>query len=160
MSAVLETAALGLRPMREADLVAVAGIEGRAYEFPWSAGIFGDCLRVGYSCWVAEADGCLAGYAIMSVGAGESHILNLCVDPDLQGRGLGRMLLDHMLDIASRHRASIAFLEVRPSNAAAVHLYRSAGFAMVGTRRGYYPARGGREDALILSRALEPAPAS
>lgn len=154
MSAVLKEPAARLRPMREADLAAVVAVEREAYEFPWSQGIFGDCLRVGYCCWVAELEEALGGYAIMSVGAGESHILNLCVRPRVQGRGLGRLLLGHMLALARKHHAGIAFLEVRPSNHSAIRLYRGAGFNLVGTRRGYYPARHGREDALILSRSL------
>lgn len=159
MSAVLKEPAARLRPMCEADLPAVVAVEREAYEFPWSQGIFGDCLRVGYCCWVAELEEApgghaISGYAIMSVGAGESHILNLCVRPSAQRRGLGRMLLGHMLALARKHHACIAFLEVRPSNHGAIRLYRGAGFNLVGTRRGYYPARHGREDALILSRSL------
>jgi ribosomal-protein-alanine N-acetyltransferase len=140
--------------MREADLGRVVMVERQAYEFPWSEGIFSDCLRVGYCCWVAERGRQLDGYSVMSVGAGESHILNLCVRPAVQGRGIGAILLDHMLGVAVAHHAEIAYLEVRLSNRAAIALYESAGFAMVGTRRGYYPAAQGREDAMILSRSL------
>ncbi len=154
MSAVLKPALTRVRPMQEADLGGVAQVERQAYEFPWSEGIFGDCLRVGYNCWVVEHAGRLAGHAIMSVAVGESHLLNLCVRPDDHGCGLGRRLLQHMLGVAGDHHATIMFLEVRPSNRVAIRLYESAGFASVGTRRGYYPARHGREDAIILSRTL------
>jgi ribosomal-protein-alanine N-acetyltransferase len=154
MSAVLEQPLLRLRPMADGDLSAVLDIERDAYEFPWSRAIFQDCLRVGYCCWVLEYDGVVSGYGVMSVGAGESHILNLCIAPVLQGGGLGRSLLDHLLDIARGHRADVAFLEVRPSNGVARHLYERTGFGEVGTRRNYYPARFGREDAIIMARAL------
>jgi ribosomal-protein-alanine N-acetyltransferase len=154
MSAVIKLPQLQFRPMAECDLPAIMEIEVNAYPFPWSNIIFQDCLQVGYCCWVLERDYELAAYAIMSIGAGESHILNLCVSPQFQGQGLGGTLLDHMLEIAQKHKADTAFLEVRPTNFGAIKLYFKAGFDEVGIRRNYYPAKCGREDALILARAL------
>lgn len=154
MSAVLKPALLDVRPMAESDLGSILAIEAAAYEFPWTLAIFRDCLRVGYCCWVLEHDGSPAGYGVMSVGAGESHILNLCIQPDLQGLGLGTYLLNCLLDIARGHNADTAFLEVRPSNDAAKRLYLRAGFDEVGMRRNYYPAPFGREDAIIMARSL------
>lgn len=154
MSAVVKTSLLNIRPMVEADLAGVLEIECAAYEFPWSRRIFQDCLRVGYCCWVLEQDGEIAGYGIMAVAAGESHILNLCIGPVWQRLGRGRMLLDYLMEVARKHRADTMFLEVRPSNSAAQRLYRDAGFDEVGMRRNYYPARSGREDALIMARTL------
>ncbi len=154
MSAVLQVPKNHLRPMSEGDLSDVTGIEAEAYPFPWTAQIFRDCLRVGYSCWVAERYGHIQGYGVMSVSAGECHILNLCVRPDLRRQGVGWRMLDHLLDLAREHRAETALLEVRPSNRAAVALYHRAGFGEVGIRREYYPAAKGREDALILARDL------
>jgi ribosomal-protein-alanine N-acetyltransferase len=153
MSAVLKPR-ISFRPMLEEDLPAVIEIERAAYEFPWSENVFRDCLRVGYCCWVLERDALIQAYGVMSVGAGESHILNLCVRPDSQGQGLGSTMLHYLLDLARKHRADTAFLEVRPSNGAALRLYNRAGFTEVGMRRRYYPATGGREDALILARSL------
>ncbi len=140
--------------MREADLEAVMAIESRAYEFPWTETIMADCLRVGYSCWVMEQQGELSGYGVMSVAVGECHILNLCVSPEQRGHGLGSRLLTTLLEHAVEHHAKIAFLEVRPSNRAAVALYSSAGFNEIGLRSNYYPANGGREDALIMALHL------
>lgn len=154
MSAVPRPAGVSLRPMTQEDVEAVIGVEVRSYEFPWTEGIFRDCLQVGYSCWLAEADSTLTGYGIMSVAAGESHILNLCVDPDWQGRGIGRMLLEQMLRAARAHGADIALLEVRPSNLAALRLYEQLGFNQYSVRRAYYPSRDGREDALMLAKSL------
>ncbi|MCL5668770.1 MAG: ribosomal protein S18-alanine N-acetyltransferase [Gammaproteobacteria bacterium] len=154
MSAVLKQPVRQLRPMTEEDIDAVLAIERRAYPYPWSGGIFRDCLRVGYCCWVCEQDGQLAGYAVMSVAAGESHILNLCVAPPLQGQGLGRFILRHMLDLARRHGADTMLLEVRPSNYAALKLYADMGFNEVGIRKAYYPAAKGKEDAIVLARSL------
>jgi len=154
MSAVIRESTASFRPMDEQDLTAVLAIEGMAYEFPWSRIIFRDCLRVGYCCWVMERDEIIDGYSVMSVAVGECHILNLCVNPGCHGRGYGAVLLEFMLDIARKHQADTAFLEVRPSNEAAKRLYRQAGFDEVGLRRNYYPARFGREDAIIMARSL------
>jgi len=154
MSAVLQDPALRLRPMRAADIENVMIIEESVYAFPWTYGIFHDCLRVGYCCWVLLMDEDIAAYAVLSTGAGESHLLNICVAPANQNQGLGRQLVEHMLDLAKRHGAKTCLLEVRPSNHVAVELYQKMDFVEVGTRPGYYPAHDGREDALILAREL------
>lgn len=129
-------------------------IELRAYPFPWTDTIMSDCLRVGYCCWVMEMEQQIIGYSIVSVAVEECHILNLCVDPEFRGAGLGKQLLEKVLLIAAEHHARVAFLEVRPSNRSAVALYENAGFNEVGLRSNYYPAEKGREDALILARDL------
>lgn len=155
MNAVLSDRLPGLRVLREADLPAVLEIEGRAYDFPWSEGVFRDCLNAGHVMRVLEEDDALTGYGVMSVGAGESHLLNLCIEPACQGRGLGRYLLGELLAIARHHRARIAFLEMRVSNRRAYRLYQDMGFNEIGTRRGYYPAgEDRREDAWVLAKVL------
>lgn len=154
MSAVLRGAVPRLRPMYETDLAAVMAVELLNYPFPWTEGIMRDCLRARYSCWVCEVDDGVIGYGILSMGAGEAHVLNISIHPEYQGRGLGRELLAHLLGLAREHGAEAAFLEVRPSNRAAVHLYESMGFNQAGLRRDYYPAAQGREDALIMALAL------
>jgi len=143
-----------LRPMVESDVATVMEIELRAYPHPWTDGIFRDCLRAGYIAWVAERGSRMVGYGVILTGAGETHILNLCVDPELQGHGIGRRLLDHLLRVAMRGGARTAFLEVRPSNRAALALYEAAGFGEIGYRKGYYPDGEGREDALVLALEL------
>lgn len=140
--------------MRKRDLGQIAALEGRAYQYPWSAGIFRDCLRVGYSCWVYEAQTSLQAYAIMSIAAAECHVMNLTVNPEIHGQGVGREVLRGLIAIAEDHGADTMLLEARPSNHAALKLYRSEGFNELGTRKAYYPARAGREDAVILARAL------
>jgi len=154
MSAAVEDWNPHARPMTEADLDAVTTIEQRAYGYPWSRGIFIDCLRVPYVCELLEQAGGAIGYAIMSVSADEAHLLNLCLDPRLQGRGLGARLLDHMTELARDRRVAVIYLEVRPSNAAALALYRRAGFRRIGVRKNYYRAGPAREDALVLARTL------
>lgn len=154
MSAILKSAGGQFRPMTEADLPEIMEIERAAYPFPWTIGILRDCIRVGYNCWVYEIDNVIHGYGVMSVAAGEAHILNLCVRPASQGQGLGRKLLTHIITLARRHGADTLLLEVRPSNLAALKLYQAMGFNEVGVRRNYYPAEQGREDALIFALTL------
>ena len=143
-----------LRPMREDDLAAVMAIELRAYAFPWTEGIFRDCLRADYPSWVLHADGRIVGYFLLSIAAGEAHVLNVCVDPPLQGQGYGRRLVKSLLHIARGRGARRVFLEVRPSNTGAIALYFAEGFNEIGRRPRYYPARDGREDALVMAMEL------
>jgi ribosomal-protein-alanine N-acetyltransferase len=143
-----------IRTMLEPDVSSVVAIERAAYQFPWSEGIFRDCLRVGYVCRVACVGAEVVAYGVMSVGAGEAHILNLCVNAHFRCRGIGRQLLRYLVDRARSAGMGEAFLEVRPSNTAAIRLYQSMGFEQVGIRRGYYQAVGGREDAAVLKLAL------
>ncbi len=145
-----------IRSMHELDVPVVVAIERAAYQFPWSEGIFRDCLRVGYICRLIELGTDIAGYGIMSVGAGEAHILNICIREDFRCRGLARKLLLYLIDTARAAGMYEAFLEVRPSNTTAARLYYSLGFEHVGIRRGYYQATNGREDAAVLRRLLYP----
>jgi [ribosomal protein S18]-alanine N-acetyltransferase len=152
----LDYALVAIRPMNELDVPMVVNIERSAYQFPWSEGIFRDCLRVGYICRVVDAGGDMGGYGIMSVGAGEAHILNVCIGEEYRGRGYARKMLLYLMDRARAAGMHEAFLEVRPSNTVAARLYHSMGFEQVGVRRGYYQATVGREDAAVLRRVLGP----
>ena len=154
MSAVLKQKKLTYRKMHKDDLPRVIAIEIRAYPYPWTLGIFSDCLRVGYSCFVAEDDKAVVGYGVISTAAGECHILNLCIDVELQGCGYGRELLHFLMKAADEKNVSDVFLEVRPSNKHAIQLYESIGFSEVGVRKGYYPADKGREDAVIFAKHI------
>ncbi|RTZ71213.1 MAG: ribosomal-protein-alanine N-acetyltransferase [Gammaproteobacteria bacterium] len=145
---------LQARPMREADLDAVLRIEEDAYPYPWSRGIFADCLKVGYQCRVYEKEGEIVGYSVHSTAAGEGHLLNLCVAPQHQSQGHGRRMLRKVMAEMREQGADTLFLEVRLSNKAAQALYESEGFNEVGRRFDYYPAAGGREDALVYACAL------
>lgn len=154
MSAVLRSGPMKLRLMKDEDVADIIQIEKVAYSHPWTVGIFRDCLRVGYFCQILEQDDMIHGYGVMSDAVGEAHILNVCVHPDSQGEGLGRMLVDHLINAAKRTGNDIVLLEVRPSNKVAIGLYHDMGFCEVGTRRNYYPDERGREDALILALNL------
>ena len=142
--------------MRPDDIETVSAIENRAYVFPWTPGIFRDCLRAGHHCWVLEAGSTLLGYGVLSAAAGEAHILNICIAPEYQGRGHGRRLLRRLVDLARWHQAGQVFLEVRPSNPRAIQLYREEGFNEIGQRPNYYPAEKGREDAIVMAMELLP----
>jgi len=150
MNALPKPLAPRFRPMAEADLDAVLAIEREAYPFPWTRGNFRDCLDSGYSCWSMELDNEIIGYSILMAAVGEGHILNCCVHPLWQGRGLGRQLVQRMLATAPEYGIECLFLEVRPSNVSALRLYERLGFESVGLRRHYYPAEQGREDALVM----------
>lgn len=154
MSAAVESWPPRVRLMEEADVDQVSRLERAAYPFPWSRGIFLDCLRVPYECRVVEESGALVGYSVTSLALDEAHLLNLCIAPAAQGRGLGGFLLDHVLRETAAAGGRIIYLEVRPTNAAAVSLYERAGFVRIGVRRSYYRAEAGREDALVLARTL------
>lgn len=153
---VVDLRTLRIRPMLMADLAAVTRNETRAYAFPWSPGIFVDCLSADYECWVLAEGDELLGHGILSAAVGEAHLLNLCVGRDHQGRGLGRLLLDWMVARARSRHATVVFLEVRPSNRAACQLYDSYGFCDVGRRVGYYPDARGSEDARVMAMELLP----
>jgi ribosomal-protein-alanine N-acetyltransferase len=148
---------LRLRKMDYSDLPAVLEIEALNYEFPWPEGIFKDCLRtMSYTNWVCEAPGdVIVGYCIISVAAGESHIMNISVSPDFQRQGAGRKMLDYLIEYA-RPRAEQLFLEVRPSNPGAIDLYKKTGFREIGVRKDYYPAKDGKEDAIMFVLDLVP----
>lgn len=155
MSALLRDPLLSMRPMQQEDLPQVMAIEEAVYPFPWTPGIFHDCLRVGYCCWVLLLDEQVIGYGVMSVVIDESHILNLCIHPKWHRNGLGNKMIRRLLKIARQHGAETAFLEVRASNQAALKLYQGLGFIEVGQRKEYYPCPNqAREDAIVMSLEL------
>ena len=143
-----------IRDMNHDDLAMVSDIERRSYEFPWSHGVFRDCLLAGYQCVVLIREDRVAGYSILSVAAGEAHILNLCIDPQFRALGYGEKLLDELLYRARSASVREIFLEVRPSNKTAIGLYQKKGFHQIAARPAYYQAREGREDASVLAKKL------
>jgi ribosomal-protein-alanine N-acetyltransferase len=136
------------------DIDRIFEIEQLSYPFPWTRGIFVDCMRVGYACFGLQMGKNLAGYTIFSWVAGEAHLLNLCVHPDWQGRGYGSLLLEYAINQVARLESESMFLEVRASNPRAVSLYKNRGFKIIGQRRSYYQAGEGREDAIVMSLEL------
>lgn len=145
---------LHYRRMRAADLPDVAQLEKSLYAFPWSLGNFRDSVNAGYDCWVITHGEAVIGYAVLMIALDEAHLLNFAVAAEWQNRGIGRGFLAHVVQVARQAGCLIIYLEVRPSNLAARHLYRTAGFQQIAIRPEYYPAMSGREDALFLGLTL------
>lgn len=143
-----------VKNLTEEDLDRLIEIERAAYPFPWTRGIFADCIRVGYDCTGLQVGPALVGYTIQSLAAGENHLLNLCIAPEWQGNGYGNLMLDHAIRLAVEKNCSSMFLEVRPSNPAGMGLYERKGFSIVGQRSGYYRSADGREDAMVMRLEL------
>jgi ribosomal-protein-alanine N-acetyltransferase len=145
--------------MQDSDVDGVYAIELAAHRAPWSRDIFSDCLLVGYDCRVLEVDSKegveLAGYIICRYHVNTCHILNLCVAPHLQGRGYGKILLQDILKHRERKNIEVIVLEVRPSNTAALHLYKKMGFQQIGIKRDYYQDEEGIEDAVVLQKRCD-----
>jgi len=130
----------------------ILDIERRGYPFPWTERIIHDSFRHGTDCWgVLASDDSLLAYAFFSMAVGEAHVLNICVDPALHGQGIGRFLMQHLMQLARDEGCTVVLLEVRRSNTPARRLYESLGFTTLGVRKGYYPAADRQhEDALVL----------
>lgn len=144
----------GFREMTAEDVPEILKIERRVYTHPWTEGIFNDCIRVGYNCWVYCEHETLLAYGLVSVAVNEAHILNLCVEPQQQGKGLGKRMLHKLMQQAAERQGNSIFLEVRESNVVAQNLYDQEGFNRIGLRKNYYPADDGREDALVYAKEL------
>ncbi len=150
----MKCAELDFRRMDISDIDTVMRVEAQVYEHPWTEKIFKDCIRVGYECWLTSIDHEVVGYAVISIAAGESHILNLSVAKDFQDQGIGKRIIQFLVNIAKTKKAKVIMLEVRPSNVPAIHCYSASGFNEIGSRKGYYPAANGREDALLFARDI------
>ena len=153
MSAVLKEL-YKFRPMQMDDLDTIMEIEPQIYTHPWTRGNFSDSINSGYSAWVLLLHEEIIGYALLMMVLDEAHLLNLSIAGKYQKQGLGRFLLEYMLQIAKNHDATNMFLEVRPSNISAIALYENIGFNEMAIRRGYYTAANGREDAILMGLAL------
>lgn len=147
------TDAVSFRRMTEADLDAVLKIEYAAFTHPWTRGIFLDGLK-SYDIWLMFDGEQQVGHGVLSIILDEAHLLNITVKPESQGRGLGLRLLEQLMERANERGAKECFLEVRASNQVAYRLYERYGFNEIGRRRDYYPAAGGREDALVMACTL------
>jgi ribosomal-protein-alanine N-acetyltransferase len=154
MSAVFKTMEAGFEPMTESRLDEVVAIERRAYAHPWTPGNFSDSLRSGYQAPLLCVGDTVIGYFVAMQGVDEVHLLNITVDPDYQGQGWGRVLLDALAFWARGQRAQWVWLEVRTSNRRAQDVYQRYGYRRVGDRKNYYPADHGREDAIVMSYKL------
>lgn len=145
---------LRYQPMLPGDVDAVLEVELAAFSHPWTRGIFLDCIKPGYECWLLFRSERQVGHTVLSVAGDESHLLNITIGPQDQKTGLGAALLEFIIERARQRGAEVTFLEVRASNLAAAKLYERFGFNEIGRRPNYYPAAGGREDALVMAYSL------
>ena len=136
------------------DLDHVIQVENEVYPYPWTRRIVQDCIRVGYDCWLALENESIVAHAVVSVAAGESHLLNLSVSKKHQGKGVGKEFINFLINIVRDKKATIMMLEVRPSNLQAINCYNASGFNEIGSRKNYYPASEGKEDALLFAREI------
>ena len=140
-------------PMRVKDLDMIYELEKKSYDFAWSDAVLKDCLFNKYDCYVAGDDNIL-GYMISKITNQDSHILNLTIDSDYRGLGIGSSLLDLMIKECKLHRSEYIYLEVRLSNTIARNLYQKFGFRSIGVRKNYYKNKSGREDAIVYRKNL------
>jgi len=145
---------LHYRRMRMSDLPEIAQLEKGLYQFPWSLGNFRDSITAGYDCWAVTHGETVIGYAVLMIALDEAHLLNIAIASEWQNQGVGRAFLAHMIEVARSAGCQIIYLEVRPSNVGARHLYRTVGFQQIAIRPEYYPAMHGREYALFLGLTL------
>ncbi len=143
-----------IRRLKLEDIDRIHKIEKLAYPYPWSRGIFEDCMNADYACFGLQMGRDLAGYTIFNWAAGEAHLLNLCVHPDWQQRGYGSLLLEYAIGHVARLECKSMFLEVRASNQLAAGLYKNRGFRVIGSRLSYYRAGGKHEDAIVMALKL------
>ncbi|MDV6343258.1 ribosomal protein S18-alanine N-acetyltransferase [Nitrosomonas sp. Is37] len=143
-----------IREMRLEDVRRIILIEREIFLFPWTEMNFADSITAGYYCRVIELNDLLIGYGIMMIGPDEAHILTIGISAQWQHQGWGRRLLQYFIDLARQQQSVAVLLDVRVSNGVAANLYRQLGFEQIAIRKGYYPAMGGREDALVMRLKL------
>lgn len=160
MNVAVPTRQVRFEAMTDSHLDAVTALEQQAHPHPWQKSHFADCLASAYETQLLMADDTLLGYFVAMKGVDEVHLLNLTVAPAYQRQGWARLMLDALALWSSGQGAQWLWLEARHSNTRAVHIYKAHGFRTVGVRRQYYPAASGtREDAVVMSLPLNPAPA-
>lgn len=133
------------------DLSRAWEIEKRAHAFPWSETTFASNQGERYLNYQLITEGKMVAFAITQVVLDEATLFNIAVDPAFQRRGVGRELLEHLIDELEKRGVVTLWLEVRASNAAAIALYEHLGFNEATIRRNYYPTADGREDAIIMA---------
>nr|WP_283126623.1 ribosomal protein S18-alanine N-acetyltransferase [Providencia stuartii] len=140
--------------LKQSDLATAFLIEKLSHDFPWSERVFYGNQGEKYHNIKISVDNQIVGFAITQCILDEATLFNIAIHPDYQGKGYGRVLMEHLIDDLSSKNVLTLWLEVRESNAAALHLYDKLGFHQVTVRKDYYPAKEGREDALILALTL------
>ena len=163
-------AELSFMPMQMADLDSVLSIESISHIHPWTKGNFSDSLAAGHwaYCIRPRADEVIKGsyldpevlwaYCILFPAVDELHLLNITVSPKLRKLGLGKRIMTAIEGVSAQQKIPRIILEVRPSNLAALSLYKSLGYEQIGLRKGYYPQSpetGAREDAIVMAKSIK-----
>lgn len=137
------------------DFEKIIEIESRAYSVPWKREVVEKIFQQDLKRIKLIYQEQLAGYAFLSSVLDEGHLLHITIDPNYQGLGLGRRLLQYILELGQQKGLSSIFLEVREGNTPARGLYQSIGFNEIGLRKGYYPCKdGSREDAIVMAYTI------
>ncbi len=145
---------LAVRMVGPRDLDAILHVEANAHPTPWSGDVFEREFGLEWSfTWVALRGNTVVAFLVFWVIHDEVHILNIAVDPDFRRQGIATAVLAHLLELAAAQKASFVTLEVRERNQAAISLYESFGFEIIGRREKYYADTG--EDAFIMSCVLD-----
>lgn len=153
-SALQSKTRLSFRDMTSQDLADVVSIESAVHAYPWKRGHFADALKAGNATLVMELGREMVGYAIVMTVLDEAHLLNISIAKSHQRQGLGRKLLEQVVALAQSKQCKDLYLEVRESNQPAIALYESVGFNEMSIRRNYYPAKHGREHAILMGLAI------
>ena len=146
---------LDFRLLLESDIDSVLSIEQQNYQHPWSEKIFRDCLNSNYQCYAILLYQKFSGYLVVSTVLDEAHLLNVSLLNEIHGQGLGKATLYWLFDELKKQKIEKLFLEVRPSNLAALSLYTKLGFETIGLRKDYYPNQQGREDAIAMLKLVD-----
>ncbi|PIR17452.1 MAG: ribosomal-protein-alanine N-acetyltransferase [Deltaproteobacteria bacterium CG11_big_fil_rev_8_21_14_0_20_49_13] len=145
---------VNVRPVVPDDVERISYIEDRSFSAPFSKEMYQTMVKASppFYGMVAVEDNEPVGYLFYSIGADEMELLTIAVDESFRQRGIAKAMLDEMIDLAGRSSVISIFLEVRPSNVAALLLYKSFGFEQIGVRKGYY--KDNNEDALTMKKCL------
>jgi ribosomal-protein-alanine N-acetyltransferase len=143
-----------LRPAQNTDILAMCAIEAAVEPYGWKAADFESCLQQACSLWVAINNQQILGFCVWQQVLDEVSLLSIAVEPEQQGKGIGKALLQHCIAHAQAQGGQQLFLEVRASNLHAIAFYEHANFNEMGRRRHYYRCATGREDAFLMGRIL------
>ena len=140
--------------MRVIDLDMVYELETESYDYPWTKEILRDCILYNYDSYTVFFGDALIGYIISKISYPETHILNLTVNCEFRNNGIGRSLIELIINDARIRNSQDIILEVRASNKIAQSLYEKLFFKQIGVRKDYYESQDGREDAYVLKLEL------
>jgi ribosomal-protein-alanine N-acetyltransferase len=141
-------------PLNIDEIAIILPIEQACHAYPSSETLLQSCFTKRYRNFKMLLDNKVIGFYMGDLLLDEMTLHNICIDPSHQGKGYGKQLFMHFLATARAHKVEQLWLEVRESNVAAIALYQNNGFDVAGTRKDYYPAKSGREDALLMGSML------